>query len=91
MQYVVEPDVVCQGNSHVVSAWVESARDQRLLLTEPKSEVLLQLTRVFNVVPKSDGLILLRHSEKHRSLEAGMHLRDCARVEAVAHLLEVDR
>ena len=85
MQDVIETDLIVQGDGHVVATWVEGTGNKRLrFIAQTKCEVQLELTLVILVVPESDVLVLVRHSQQNRSLETCMHLSDFARMETVS-------
>ena len=63
---------------------MQCTRDERLLLPKTNGKVLLEFTGVVSVVPKSNRLVCLRHSQNDWSLQACVHLCDFTSMSSIA-------
>ena len=70
---------------------MQSAGYERFLVAQSEGKVHFKLALVVLVVPQSDVLVLVRHREEDWSLEAGVHLSDLSRVEAISDQFVANR
>ena len=70
---------------------MQSAGYERFLVAQSEGKVHFKLTFVVLVVPQSDVLVLVRHRQEDWSLEAGVHLSDLSRMEAISDKFVANR